>query len=160
MTGKVKHTRGLELRTLISPDGALRLWLEDVPVPVPAADEVVVRVEAAPINPSDIMVLLGPPDLATLQGAGTADRPEVTATVPAARIDEVGAASIGRCRPATRARARSSPPGVTRKISSGGSWQRDRLGCMRNIASSSSPIVSPSPMDRRRRLERRPSSTR
>jgi NADPH:quinone reductase-like Zn-dependent oxidoreductase len=89
MTSKVDHTHGLELRTLISPGGALRLWLEDVPVPVPAADEVVVRVEAAPINPSDIMVLLGPADLATLQDAGTADRPEVTATVPAARIDAV-----------------------------------------------------------------------
>jgi NADPH:quinone reductase-like Zn-dependent oxidoreductase len=89
MTRKVNHTRGLELRTLISPDGALRLWLEDVPVPVPAVDEVLVRVEAAPINPSDIMVLLGPADLATLQGAGTADRPEVTATVRAAQIEEV-----------------------------------------------------------------------
>jgi NADPH:quinone reductase len=90
MTGKVNHTHGLELRTLISPDGALRLWLEDVSVPEPAADEVVVRVQAAPINPSDIGVLLGPADLATLQGAGTTDRPEVTATVPAARIDTVG----------------------------------------------------------------------
>jgi NADPH2:quinone reductase len=78
---------GLELRTLISPDGTLRLWLEDVPVPEPAADEVVVRVQAAPLNPSDLGVLFGPADLATLRGAGTTDRPEVTATVPAARID-------------------------------------------------------------------------
>jgi NADPH:quinone reductase-like Zn-dependent oxidoreductase len=44
-------------------------------------------VEAAPINPSDIGVLFGPADLATLQGAGTTDRPEVRATVPAAQID-------------------------------------------------------------------------
>jgi NADPH2:quinone reductase len=89
MTSKVDHTRGLELRTLISPDGTLRLRLEDVAVPVPAADEVVVRVEAAPINPSDIGVLFGPADLTTLQVAGTADRPEVTATVPAVRIEGV-----------------------------------------------------------------------
>jgi NADPH2:quinone reductase len=89
MTSKVDHRRGLELRTLISSGGALRLWLEDVPVPEPAADEVVVRVEAAPINPSDIGVLLGPADLATLQATGTTDRPEVTATVAAARIDGV-----------------------------------------------------------------------
>jgi NADPH:quinone reductase-like Zn-dependent oxidoreductase len=80
---------GLELRTLISPDGTLRLWLEDVPVPEPAADEVVVRVQAAPLNPSDIGVLFGPADLATLQGTGTVDRPEVTATVPAPRIEGV-----------------------------------------------------------------------
>jgi NADPH:quinone reductase-like Zn-dependent oxidoreductase len=80
---------GLELRTVITSGGALRLWLQDMPVPEPAADEIVVRVQAAPINPSDIGVLFGPADLATLQAAGTADRPEVTATVPAARIDGV-----------------------------------------------------------------------
>jgi NADPH:quinone reductase-like Zn-dependent oxidoreductase len=82
VVGQVMGLHGLELRTLISSHGTLRLWLEDVPVPGPAADEVVVRVEAAPINPSDIGVLLGPADLATLKGAGTVDRPEVTATVP------------------------------------------------------------------------------
>jgi NADPH:quinone reductase-like Zn-dependent oxidoreductase len=86
---RVTELPGLELRTLISSDGTLRLWLDDVPVPEPAPDEVVVRVQAAPINPSDIGVLFGPADLATLQDAGTADRPEVTATVPAARIEAV-----------------------------------------------------------------------
>jgi NADPH:quinone reductase len=86
---QVMERHGLELRTVISSGGALRLWLQDVQVPVPTAGEVVVRVEAAPINPSDIGVLFGPADLATLQGVGTTDRPEVTATVPAARIDGV-----------------------------------------------------------------------
>jgi NADPH2:quinone reductase len=81
--------QGLELQTAISSGGALRLWLQDVPVPEPTADEVVVRVEAAPINPSDIWVLFGPADLATLQDAGTTDRPEVRATIPAARIDGI-----------------------------------------------------------------------
>jgi NADPH2:quinone reductase len=81
--------QGLELRTAISSAGAVRLWLQDAPVPDPAAGEVVIRVEAAPINPSDIGVLFGPADLTTLQGAGTADRPEVTATVPIARIGGV-----------------------------------------------------------------------
>jgi NADPH:quinone reductase len=85
----VTELHGLEVRTVISSAGTLRLWLQDVPVPEPAADEVVVRVQAAPINPSDIGVLFGPADLATLQGAGTADRPEVTATVPAARIEGI-----------------------------------------------------------------------
>jgi NADPH2:quinone reductase len=80
---------GLELRTMISSGGTLRLWLQDVPAREPAADEVVVRVQAAPINPSDIGVLFGPADLATLHGTGAADRPEVTATVPAARIEGV-----------------------------------------------------------------------
>jgi NADPH2:quinone reductase len=86
---QVTGLHGLELRTLVSPDGTLRLWLEDVPVPEPAADEVVVRVQAAPLNPSDIGVLFGPADLATLRGSGSVDRPEVTATVPADRIEGV-----------------------------------------------------------------------
>jgi NADPH:quinone reductase-like Zn-dependent oxidoreductase len=86
---QVTGLHGLELRTLVSPDGTLRLWLEDVPVPEPAADEVVVRVQAAPLNPSDIGVLFGPADLATLRVAGSVDRPEVTATVPADRIEGV-----------------------------------------------------------------------
>jgi NADPH:quinone reductase-like Zn-dependent oxidoreductase len=81
--------QGVELRTAISSAGDVRLWLQDVPVPDPAVGEVVIRVEAAPINPSDIGVLFGPADLTTLRGAGTAHRPEVTATVPIARIDGV-----------------------------------------------------------------------
>jgi NADPH:quinone reductase-like Zn-dependent oxidoreductase len=85
----VTELHGLELRTLISSGGTLRLWLQDVPVPEPAADEVVVRVQVAPIKPSDIGVLFGPADLATLQGAGTAGRPEATAKVPPARIEGV-----------------------------------------------------------------------
>jgi NADPH2:quinone reductase len=43
---------------------------------------VVVRVEAAPINPADLAELLGPVDVATLGSEGTADRPVTTATVP------------------------------------------------------------------------------
>jgi NADPH:quinone reductase-like Zn-dependent oxidoreductase len=88
-------TRGLQLRSLISRDGTLKLSLETVVTPEPAADEIVVRVEAAPINPSDLGLLLGAADLstATMQGEGTAA--VVTATVPpklmramAGRLDE------------------------------------------------------------------------
>ena len=52
--------RGLELRSRISKGGVLELSLHEAAVPEPAADEVIVRVEATPINPSDIGVLLGP----------------------------------------------------------------------------------------------------
>ena len=43
-----------------------------MPVPEPAADEVVVRVEASPINPSDLGLLIGAADMSTakaLEGA-------------------------------------------------------------------------------------------
>ncbi len=82
---------GLELRSRITSAGKLELWLEEVTVPEPAADEVVVRVEAAPINPSDIGVLFGPADMATVKGGGTAERPTVTVDVPKGRLAGVAA---------------------------------------------------------------------
>ena len=52
-----------------------------VPTPEPAADEVVVRIEATPINPSDIGLLFGAADLATA-AVGSGERTVVTARVP------------------------------------------------------------------------------
>ncbi|HMN46182.1 MAG TPA: zinc-binding dehydrogenase [Povalibacter sp.] len=66
-----------------------------VPSSEPAADEVVVRVEASPLNPSDLGLLLGPADMSTSRASGTADAPVITAQVPekllrgvAARLDD------------------------------------------------------------------------
>ena len=58
-----------ELRSLVTSDGRLKLSIEEAPVPAPGADEVVVRIEAAPLNPSDIINLLGSADLSTLRAA-------------------------------------------------------------------------------------------
>jgi len=77
---------GLELRSTISSDGNLTLSLEPVTLAAPGPDEVIVRVEAAPLNPSDLGLLLGPADMATLKTGGTADHPTLTATIPAARM--------------------------------------------------------------------------
>ena len=82
---------GLELRSKITHDGTLELWLEEVTTPAPAADEVLLRVEATPINPSDLAMLLGPVDMATLRSGGTPDRPVTTATVPQSRLPAVAA---------------------------------------------------------------------
>jgi len=71
-----------ELRSETTPAGQLRLSLEEREVAVPGPDEVVVRVEAAPINPADLAELLGPADVATLASETTADRPVTTAEVP------------------------------------------------------------------------------
>ena len=72
----------LQLRSLVKSSGELELSLADVPIPEPAADEVLVRVEATPINPSDLGLLVGPADLSTAKVSGTADRPVVTAQIP------------------------------------------------------------------------------
>ncbi len=72
----------LQLRSLIRASGELGLSLADVPMPEPKADEVVVRIEAAPMNPSDLGLLFGLADMTTAKASGTPDRPVVTATVP------------------------------------------------------------------------------
>ena len=72
---------GLQLRSLVTSAGKLELSLEDVPVQPPGPLEVVVRVEASPINPSDLGLLLGMADVSTAQQGGTAERPTVSADI-------------------------------------------------------------------------------
>jgi NADPH2:quinone reductase len=79
-------TTTLQLRSLITADGQLELSLHERPLPVPADDEVLIRVEATPINPSDIGLLFGAADLGTVEVGGTAGRPQVRARVPAAAM--------------------------------------------------------------------------
>ncbi len=75
------HT-SLQLRSLIRPNGELEVSLQAVPVPEPAANEVVVRIEATPINPSDLGLLFGPADMGSATVAGTPERPVLRAQVP------------------------------------------------------------------------------
>jgi len=75
---------GLQLRSLVTASGELRLSLESVEVPEPRADEVVVRVEAAPINPSDLGTLLGAADPASAVLSGSAERPVASLVIPVA----------------------------------------------------------------------------
>ncbi|NND30458.1 MAG: NADH oxidase [Myxococcales bacterium] len=72
----------LQLRSIIKGDGTLELSLETLPVPQPKDDEVLVRIEASPINPSDLGLLFGAADPSTMRASGSADRPVVTANVP------------------------------------------------------------------------------
>ena len=71
-----------QIRSLITPDGRLELSIASVEMPEPQPHEVLVRVEAAPINPSDLGLLISTADLDTLAATGTADSPVVTATIP------------------------------------------------------------------------------
>ncbi|HQR24962.1 MAG TPA: hypothetical protein PK163_09265, partial [Steroidobacteraceae bacterium] len=90
-----RPSSSLEIRSLVKANGELELSLASVAVPEPAADEVVVRIEATPINPSDLGLLLGAADMTTAQQSGTAERPVVTARIPeglmkamASRVDQ------------------------------------------------------------------------
>ncbi len=73
----------LQLRSLVKASGELEVSLARVLVPQPADDEVLVRVEASPINPSDLGLLLGAADITTARVSGAADSPVVTASIPA-----------------------------------------------------------------------------
>jgi len=86
---------GLQLQSLVKHSGVLELSLVEVETPEPKSDEVIVRVEAAPINPSDLGLLFGGADMSTARVSGTADRPVVTASIPqnmlkamAGRVDQ------------------------------------------------------------------------
>jgi NADPH:quinone reductase-like Zn-dependent oxidoreductase len=86
---------GLQLRSLIKKSGELEISLVSIPTPEPGADEVVVRVEATPINPSDLGLLAGAADMTTAQASGTREQPVITAKIPeagmkamAARLDQ------------------------------------------------------------------------
>ena len=73
---------GLQLRSIVKDSGELELSLVRVGTPEPAADEVVVRVEATPINPSDIGLLFGAADLSTLAVRGSGEGTVATARIP------------------------------------------------------------------------------
>ena len=86
---------GLQLRSLLKKSGELELSLVSIVTPEPAEDEVVVRVEATPINPSDLGLVIGPADMSTAKVSGSKESPVVTAKMPeavmrmmAARLDQ------------------------------------------------------------------------
>ena len=74
--------KALQLRSLVTSNGELVVSLEDVDIPKPGPNEVLVRIEAAPINPSDLALLFAAADLATARISGTKERPILTATIP------------------------------------------------------------------------------
>src|ERR1700724_2812522 len=85
MNANVADT-GLQLQSLITKDGELRISLARTKVPEPKDDEVVVRVDATPLNPSDIGLLFGPADMAAAKSSGMGDGTVLTAPVPQAAL--------------------------------------------------------------------------
>lgn len=71
-----------QLRSLVTPDGELRLSVATLDTPQPAEREVLVRVDAAPVNPSDLGLLLAMADVSQAVAGGSAEEPTVTAPIP------------------------------------------------------------------------------
>src|SRR6478609_8899331 len=128
----------LELRSTVTSQGTLELSLHEVPVPTPAANEVLVRVEASPINPSDLGVLIPGADMTTATVEGTTpERPIVTASLGAgalaglsARIDKplpVGNEGAGTVVAAGQSSAAQALLGKTVGIAGGGMYTQYRV---------------------------------
>jgi NADPH:quinone reductase-like Zn-dependent oxidoreductase len=78
--------------------GEVQLGLDETELSPPGPGQVLVRVEAAPINPSDLLLLLGPADLDTLRASGSPDRPQLSAAIPPDSL-EVLSARLDRSMP-------------------------------------------------------------
>jgi len=88
----------LQMLSTVTPEGELRMELAEKPLPVPKADEVLVRVEAAPINPSDQGVMFGWATMAEATSTGEGAATVLSAPVSAHGI-AVMKARIGQALP-------------------------------------------------------------
>lgn len=88
--------RALQLRSTVSGDAKVVLSLAEVDVPVPGPDQVLVRVDAAPVNPSDLGVLLAGAALGDLTaGEGLGGLPWASAPLGPAAM-RAAAARVGK----------------------------------------------------------------
>jgi len=85
------HLSFLQLRSLAKKGGEMELSLVTTSIPKPGADEVIVRIEAAPINPSDLGLLLANADWSQATLSGTAQLPIVTAAISANAVQALAA---------------------------------------------------------------------
>ncbi len=84
-------TTTLDLRSLVKNTGEVEVSLIETPIGSPEASEVVVQIEASPINPSDLGLLFAAADLSTAKATGTPDRPVITAKISEAAMRGFGA---------------------------------------------------------------------
>ena len=87
-----------QIRSLVTADGELQLSIATVDTPQPAEHEVLVRIDAAPINPSDLGLLLAAADVSRATSTGPADSPVVTAPI-APQVMPGLAARVGESMP-------------------------------------------------------------
>jgi NADPH:quinone reductase-like Zn-dependent oxidoreductase len=81
MTTEVPNTMR-QIRSLVTADGQLELSIATIETPQPQPNEVLVRIDAAPINPSDLGLLLATAEADAATSTGDDDNPVVTAPIP------------------------------------------------------------------------------
>jgi NADPH2:quinone reductase len=83
---ETRMDEGLQIRSTVKTDGVVEISLIKVATPEPKPEEVIVRMEASPINPSDQGLLFAGADLSTARASGTPENPVVTASIPPAAM--------------------------------------------------------------------------
>lgn len=97
MVSEIPDTN-LTMLSLVKEDGELDLSLARLPMPKPRAHEVVVKVLAAPINPSDLFLLLAGADMGSAKSLKRDGLPLILAPIPAAAMRGLGG-RVGRVMP-------------------------------------------------------------
>ena len=80
----------LTMLTLAKPEGELEVSLERRPMPTPQPHEVLVKILATPINPSDLGLLFGAADMTTARASTRDGLPVITADIPAPAMRAMG----------------------------------------------------------------------
>jgi NADPH2:quinone reductase len=91
-------TTSLELRSLVTAQGTLEISLTEVALATLEPGDVLVRVEAAPINPSDLGLLLAGADVTGAVVEGAPDRPVLTVPLVDGALQRL-AARVGKSLP-------------------------------------------------------------
>jgi NADPH:quinone reductase-like Zn-dependent oxidoreductase len=92
-------THALQLRTRVTEDGKVELSLEEVEVPDPGPNQLLIRMEAAPINPSDMGLLFAGADPAAFTAGSSGGQPTASAPLPPAAA-RANRARVGQSLPA------------------------------------------------------------
>ena len=71
-----------QIRSEVTKEGKLLIYIENTEVPKPEEDEVLIRIEASPINPSDLGLLIGPSDISSMSISGDGENAVVTMDIP------------------------------------------------------------------------------
>ena len=75
-----------QMQSCVHENGTVECTLVEVELPEPGPDEVMVEIEAAPINPSDLGLMFGAADLSTVRTAERDGQPALLLDVPSAAM--------------------------------------------------------------------------
>ena len=78
--------KALQMQSCVHENATVECALVEITIPDPKPDEVVVAVEAAPINPSDLGLMFGAADLSSVREVERNGQPAVLLDVPTAAM--------------------------------------------------------------------------